>query len=133
MSEPAARVVRHAGPGAAFADPVELVVPGGRFVEVSGQIGFDASGTAVPEDFAEEARSCFAHVRRSLERAGASLADLIRVRAYLTDLADYPVYAAVRAEVLAGALPSSTAVGVAALLAGGRLELEATAFVPPAD
>lgn len=124
-------VLRHVAPGAAFADPLEVPLAGGRLVEVSGQIGFDDAG-GIPADFAAEVRSCFAHVERSLARAGATFADVIRLRTYLTDLGAYATFAAVRAELFADAPPASTAVGVASLLLGARVEIEATAYLASA-
>lgn len=121
-------IERHPSPsGAAYSDP--LVVRGpGRWVEVSGQIGFDDDGK-VPGDFAEEVRLCFEHVRRSLERAGASFADVVRLRTYMTDLEQYGVFSQARAQTFGETPPSSTAVGVSDLLFGAAIEIEALAFV----
>jgi 2-iminobutanoate/2-iminopropanoate deaminase len=120
-------IERHLAPGASFSDPAVVSGPG-RWIAVSGQIGFDEDGK-VPADFRREAELCFEHVRRSLARAGASFGDVLRMRAYLTDLEQYPIFAQVRAEAFDGAPPASTAVGVSALLLGGSLEIEATAYL----
>jgi len=122
-------ITRHASLiSPSFSDPVVIEGAGTR-IEVSGQIGFDADGS-VPDDFERQARLCFEHVQRSLRRGGADMRDLVRIRAYLTDLADYEAFARVRAELVAEAAPSSTAVQVAGLLFGAKLEIEATGYLP---
>lgn len=122
------QIERHPSPsGAAYSDPA-IASGAGRWIEVSGQIGFDEDGR-VPEDFRREVDLCFEHVRRSLERAGAGFGDVLRLRAYLTDLGQYADFSAARAELLGAAPPSSTAVGVSDLLFGARIEIEAVAFV----
>lgn len=120
-------IERHLAPGASFSDPAVVSGPG-RWIEVAGQIGFDEDGK-VPDDFRREAELCFEHVRRSLARAGATFGDVLRMRAYLTNLEQYPVFAEVRAEAFGDAPPASTAVGVSGLLLGGSLEIEAVAFL----
>ena len=83
----------------------------------------------VAESFAEEARLCFRNVELALQQAGASLADLVRINAYLTSAEDYPVYDAIRNELLSAAAPASATVIVAGLLANARLEIDATAVL----
>jgi enamine deaminase RidA (YjgF/YER057c/UK114 family) len=56
--------------------------------------------------------------------------DVVRITAYLTDLADYAAYARARTAAFGDALPASAAVQVAGLLAGMSIEIDADAFVP---
>ncbi len=106
-----------------------VVVPLGTnsLVFVSGEVGRDASGKIVAGDFEAEARQCFANIRYALERAGATFKDVVRITAYMKDLADYPVYAKVRTEVFGADWPASATVGVADLLLGAKLEVDAVA------
>jgi 2-iminobutanoate/2-iminopropanoate deaminase len=120
-------IERHLATGAAFSDPAVVHGPG-RWIEVSGQLGLDEDG-AVPADFGREAELCFEHVRRSLARAGATFGDVVRIRAYLTNLEQYGIYAQARAEAFGDTPPASTAVGVSDLLLGGSLEIEVVAFL----
>jgi 2-iminobutanoate/2-iminopropanoate deaminase len=114
----------------AYSEVVSFDGPG-RFVYVSGHVGVDGATGAVPQDDHErEAELCFYHVRRSLAKAGASMSDVVRITAYLTDLESYPAFAAARAEAFAGSPPASAAVQVAGLLLGAWLEVDAIAFVP---
>src|ERR1700748_1704846 len=100
-----------------------VVVPLGAssLVFVSGEVGRDASGKIVAGDFEAEVRQCFANIRFALERAGATFKDVVRITAYMKDLADYPVYAKVRTEVFGADWPASATAGVADTLLGAKL------------
>ena len=108
-----------------------VVVPLGpkSLIFVSGEVGRDASGAIVAGGFEAEARQCFANLLHALERAGATFKDVVRITAYIKDLADYPVYARVRTEVFGEDWPASASVGVSDLLLGARLEVDAVAAV----
>lgn len=108
-----------------------VVVPMGSnsLVFVSGEVGRDSSGKIVAADFEAEVRQCFANIRSALERAGATFNNVVRITAYLKDLAEYPVYAKVRTEVFGADWPASATVGVADLLLGAKLEVDAVAVI----
>jgi 2-iminobutanoate/2-iminopropanoate deaminase len=113
-----------------FSDAVIVTGPG-HWVHVSGQVGFDDSGKPqVSEaDFAREADLCFRRLREALERAGATMSEVVRINAYLTDLSLYGDYSEARNRAFGSELPSSAAVQVAGLLAGARVEVDAVAYV----
>lgn len=108
-----------------------VVVPLGpkSLIFVSGEVGRDPSGSVVPGGIEAEARQCFANINHALERAGARFKDIVRITAYLKDLADYPGYAKVRAELFGADWPASATVGVSDLLLGAKLEVDAVAAV----
>jgi 2-iminobutanoate/2-iminopropanoate deaminase len=108
-----------------------VVVPLGpkSLIFVSGEVGRDSTGAIVPGSFEVEARQCFANIKYALERAGAMFKDVVRITAYIKDLADYPVYAKIRTEVFGADWPASASVGVSDLLLGARLEVDAVAVV----
>jgi 2-iminobutanoate/2-iminopropanoate deaminase len=112
-----------------------VVVPLGpkSLVFVSGEIGRDHSGAIVPGGFEAEVRQCFNNIRDALGRAGAGFSDVVRITAYMTDLSLYSVYAKVRTEIFGGDWPASATVGVAALLLGAKLEVDAVAVVSSAE
>jgi 2-iminobutanoate/2-iminopropanoate deaminase len=107
------------------------VVPLGEksLVFVSGDVGRDHTGKIVDGGFEAEARQCFANIERTLQAAGATLKDVVRITAFVKDLADYPLYAKVRNEVFGADWPASASVGVADLLLGAKLEVDAIAVV----
>ena len=108
-----------------------VVVPLGpkSLIFVAGEVGRDSTGAIVPGGFEAEARQCFANIKYALERAGATFKDVVRITAYIKDLADYPVYAKIRSEVFGADWPASASVGVSDLLLGARLEVDAVAAV----
>jgi enamine deaminase RidA (YjgF/YER057c/UK114 family) len=112
-----------------FSAAVSVPLGSKSLLFVSGEVGRDPSGSIVPGGFEAEARQCFANIKYALERGGAGFADVVRITAYLTDLADYPVYAKVRTEVFGEHWPASATVGVNDLLLGAKLEVDAIAAV----
>jgi enamine deaminase RidA (YjgF/YER057c/UK114 family) len=108
-----------------------VIVPLGpkSLVFISGEVGRDAAGTIVAGGFEAEARQCFANIEYALKRAGATFKDVVRITAYVKDLADYAVYAKVRTEVFGEDWPASASVGVSDLLLGAKLEIDAVAVV----
>jgi 2-iminobutanoate/2-iminopropanoate deaminase len=111
-----------------------VVVTMGEYstIYISGQVGYVVGGGPVKvtaESFEEEAMICYFNIDRSLQEVGATLKDIVRITAYLTDAKDYPVYDKVRQETFAGAPPSSSTVIVAGLLANARLEVDAIAVI----
>jgi enamine deaminase RidA (YjgF/YER057c/UK114 family) len=103
-----------------------VIVPLGpkSLIFISGEVWRDPSGSTVKGGFEAEARQCFANIRSALERAGATFSDVVRITAYLKDLADYPIYAKVRTETFGADWPASASVGVSDLLLGAKLEVD---------
>ena len=111
-----------------FSDAVQ-VEGGGRWVLVSGQVGTDDSGKITASDFGQEADQCFAHIRAALDYFGATMADVVRITAYITDLGLYREYSEARRRAFPLSPPASATVQVAGLLLGARVEVDATAYV----
>jgi enamine deaminase RidA (YjgF/YER057c/UK114 family) len=109
-----------------------IVVPEGRMLLISGMIAMDASGNIVGAgNVTEQARFVFAEIANLIGEAGGSMADVVKITTYLTDMTRYSEFAAVRAETFPGPdKPASAAVGVAALVDPGLLiEIEAIAVL----
>lgn len=104
----------------------------GRWIYISGQIGAEDDGQMVNETFAAEADQCFARVRQAVERAGARMADVVKITGYVTSTDHYADYDVARGKAFPGTPPSSATVQVAGLVADARVEIEAVAFVPDA-
>ena len=73
---------------------------GSALLFVSGQIAEGAT-------LAEQSRGVFETLDALLKAHGASLADIINIRTYLTDIDRLPEYGAVRREFLTGTPPTS--------------------------
>jgi 2-iminobutanoate/2-iminopropanoate deaminase len=114
--------------GTTFCDSISFSGPG-RWIYVSGQIGADEQGEMVGESFGEEADQCFARIALSLRKAGAEMADVVKITGYVTSKEDYPEYDLARGRAFAGNPPSSATVQVAGLANAARVEVEAVAFV----
>ena len=93
-------------PFARYSHGIE-VAPGKRLVVVSGQLGVRPDDT-VPESVGEQAELCFANIAAILGEAGMSLADIVRINAYVTDRADMKAYMEVRDRMVADPPPAST-------------------------
>jgi len=99
-------------------------------VFIAGQGPIDPDGDLVGAgDFEAQARATFLNLRTVLAAAGAAEGVLVKLTAYLTDMAHVRTYGRVRDEFV-GAPPAGTVVQVGALAVPGMmLEVEATAVV----
>lgn len=101
-------------------------VRAGNTVYLSGQIPLDpATMTVVEGGFEAETRQVFANLQAVCEAAGGSLNDIVKLNAYLTDLANFATFNKVMAEFMAEPFPARAAVGVASLPRGVQVEAEA--------
>lgn len=101
-------------------------VRAGNTVYLSGQIPLvPATMTLVSDDFAEQAHQVFKNLRAVCEAAGGSLNDIVKLNAYLTDLADFTTFNEVMSQYFAQPFPARAAVGVASLPRGSKVEAEA--------
>jgi enamine deaminase RidA (YjgF/YER057c/UK114 family) len=117
--------------GSPFEDTVGFsrAVRVGDRVLVSGTAPIFPDGSC-PDDAAAQARRCFEIIGAALAEAGAGLADVVRSRVLLVDVADAPAVSAVHGEVYRDVRPAATMVAVAALLdPRWRVEIEAEAVV----
>lgn len=99
-----------AGCGAVYAHGVE-VPAGARTLYVSGQVGVDGDERLVEGGFVPQA---IANIETVLASADMTLADVVKITAYLTRREDLPLLRDVRAEFLAVS-PAVTVVLVAGL------------------
>jgi 2-iminobutanoate/2-iminopropanoate deaminase len=106
--------------------PYSPVVVSGDTVYTAGQIANDPGGNLVEGGIAEQARRTLENVRACVEAAGCTLADVVKVNAYLADLADFPAYNEAYVEFFAEPYPARTSVQ-AGLPPGVLIEIEAVA------
>ena len=110
------------------------VVVAGGMVFLAGTVAADHTGRIhAPGDAAAQARYIYEKIGRALEQAGASLRAVVRVRVYLTNIADIEAVGLVHHEFFADVRPVNTTLAVAALAAPEcLLEIEVDAVLPPA-
>ncbi|HMH92284.1 MAG TPA: RidA family protein [Streptosporangiaceae bacterium] len=104
----------------------------GRMVAVSGQVPADREGRVVGlSDPAAQVRQVFENLTAVLAAAGATMADVVKLTVFLTDLADLPAYRAVRDEYVSrDRPPASSLVQVSGLVHPDyRVEIEALAVL----
>lgn len=89
----------------------------GDMIWVSGQVGFDAARGEPGEGMAEQASLAFQNLKNVLAEAGATMADIVEIMTFHTDLRgpDIHAFVQVKDEFLPDRYPSWTAVGVAQL------------------
>ena len=113
--------------GASYSDVVSVDVGPARFIYVAGQTPRPPASGSVPDDLAGQTELCFKQIAELLRAHDADLSDVVSLTTYLTDLGDYASFAEVRARVFGDSPPSSAAVGVASLLGGVLVEVQAVA------
>lgn len=106
------------------------VVDGG-FVFVSGTTGYDYTTMTMPEDVAEQTRNIFKTIGDVLDRAGASLADVVRAQYFVTDWVYCEPVLQVCGAVFGDIRPAAGIYVVAGLLKPDmKVEIEVTAKLP---
>lgn len=105
------------------------VVEGG-WVFVSGTTGFDYATMTIPEDVAAQAERCLANVAAALAEAGATLADVVRVRYILPRAEDFPACWPVLRRAFGTSRPAATMIAAGLADPRMRIEIEVTARLP---
>jgi enamine deaminase RidA (YjgF/YER057c/UK114 family) len=93
----------------------ELAVGYSRAVRAGSHIVV-AGTTGSGDTAAEQAREALRRIDIALQKAGASLSDVVRTRIYVTDISTWKDVGAVHAEVFGEILPVTTMVEVSALI-----------------
>jgi enamine deaminase RidA (YjgF/YER057c/UK114 family) len=102
----------------------------GSIIAVSGTAPMLDGKTVGVGDPAAQTRRCLETIREALEKAGASLDNVVRTRTYLTRIEDWQAVAAVHGEYFGKIRPASTIVQVTRFIEPDWLvELEADAVV----
>ena len=102
----------------------------GSFVSVSGTAPLRDGKTVGIGDPAAQARRCLEIIREVLDRAGASLEQVVRTRTLLTRIEDWQAVAAVHGEFFGSIRPANTIMQVSGFIDPEWLvEFEADAIV----
>jgi enamine deaminase RidA (YjgF/YER057c/UK114 family) len=99
----------------------------GDWVFVSGTTGMDYKTMTIEADVVAQARQTFKSIGAALAEAGAGFADVVRVRYYFTDAADWPKVAPVLGETFGEVRPAATALVCDLIDPRMKIEIEVTA------
>jgi reactive intermediate/imine deaminase len=98
----------------------------GNTVYLSGQIPLvPATMELVAGDMEAQIRRVFDNLAAVAEAAGGSLADVVKLNVFLTDLGHFARVNEIMAEYFQAPYPARAAVGVAALPRGAQVEMDA--------
>ena len=102
----------------------------GDTVYLSGQIPLlPDTMELVDGDMDMQIRRVFDNLQAVARAAGGTLADVVKLNVYLTDLGHFPLVNQVMAEYIAEPYPARAAVGVSALPKGARVEMDAVMYL----
>ena len=96
----------------------------GDTVYLSGQLGLDPATMEMVDGIDEQIVRVFENLKAVAEAAGGSLADMVKLNVFLTDLSHFGKVNATMAKYFSEPYPARAAIGVASLPRGGLVEME---------
>lgn len=100
----------------------------GDWCFVSGVTGYDYATMTMPSGAADQARNCFATIRRVLDEAGFTMSDIVRVQYTITERSLVDQIAPALAENLGEIRPAATMVIAGLIQPEMLIEIEVTAM-----
>jgi reactive intermediate/imine deaminase len=97
----------------------------GDTVYLSGQIGLDPATMQLVEGVEAQIHRVFSNLQAVAGAAGGSLADVVKLNVFLTDLAHFPKVNEIMARYFSQPYPARAAVGVGSLPRGALVEADA--------
>jgi reactive intermediate/imine deaminase len=101
----------------------------GDTIYLSGQIGLDPATMRLADGIDAQIVRVFDNLKAVAEAAGGSLADVVKLNVYLTDLIHFTTVNEVMGCYFAEPFPARAAVGVASLPRGALVEADAVMVV----
>jgi reactive intermediate/imine deaminase len=96
----------------------------GSTVYLSGQIGLDPANMQMVEGIEAQIHRVFSNLKAVAEASGGSLADVVKLNIFLTDLANFALVNSIMAEYFSQPYPARAAVGVASLPRNALVEAD---------
>ena len=100
------------------------------YVHVSGTIGADPVTREIPAAIEDQVANSLATITAALAEAGASLADVVRNRVYITDAGELMAVARLLGASFGANPPANTTLICGIPVPGARVEIEVTARLP---
>jgi enamine deaminase RidA (YjgF/YER057c/UK114 family) len=103
----------------------------GNVIEVTGTVSSGDDGDVVGKNDAyAQAKYIYQKIEKVLQRAGAEMKDVVRVRMFVTDISRWQEYGKAHSEFFKDIKPCNTMIEVSALIEPDYLiEIEATAIL----
>ncbi|HRE17336.1 MAG TPA: RidA family protein [Rhodocyclaceae bacterium] len=101
----------------------------GDTVYLSGQIGLDPQSMTMVEGIDAQIVRVFDNLKAVAEAAGGSLADVVKLNVFLTDLGNFAKVNEIMGQYFSQPYPARAAVGVKELPRGALVEADAVMFV----
>jgi len=115
---------------AAPVGPFSHALRAGDFIYVSGQGPIDQeTGTIVGDTIEEQTARTLENIKAILEAGGASLQDVVKANAYLSDVANFQQFNKVYASYFDETKPARSTIGCQMALEGMLVEIEVVAYV----
>lgn len=111
--------------GTVVVGPYSPAVDAGELIYCSGQIPIDsATGKIIEGDIKDQTNQCLKNLTALLQAANATSDDVVKTTVYLTDMGDYAQVNEVYGEYFKAPYPARTAIAVAGLPLGAKVEIE---------
>ena len=101
----------------------------GDTVYLSGQIGLDPASMQMVDGIDAQIVRVFENLKAVSEAAGGSLADIVKLNVFLTDLGNFAKVNETMARYFSEPFPARAAVGVKELPRGALVEADAVMFI----
>ena len=99
----------------------------GDTLYISGTTDTDPTTGKSPADPKEGAKRALDNIKRTVERAGLTMNDLVWVQVFTSDLAYFPAFNEVYRSYFTGPMPARAFIGAGSLLGGSHFEVMAIA------
>ncbi len=109
--------------------PYTPAVRAGDWIIVSGQLGL-VDGALVDGGVAAQTAQAIVNLKAQLASMGASVDDVAKTLCFLTDMDTFATFNDAYVAGFGASRPARSTIGVAALPAGGAVEIEAWAYKP---
>ncbi len=96
----------------------------GNTVYLSGQIGLEPVSMQMVDGIEAQVHRVFNNLKAVAEASGGSLADVVKLNIFLTDLSNFALVNTIMAEYFTQPYPARAAVGVASLPRGALVEAD---------
>lgn len=117
-------------PGYPVTSPVSGAVKAGDFIFVSGRVGYDPETGEVLDGVEAQTTQCLETIKDTLELAGASLQDVVKVTIFMTDIKNFASINDVYRKYFPTDWPARSAITVGLRLPSILVEIECVAYHP---